>query len=69
MKNCVKLSIHRLWSQRIECKFKGKYNYKCNSDYCALNKEACDELKKQKNSIFKDFKLLINLNIVKFNII
>jgi hypothetical protein len=42
-------TIRLLWSSIIkkgECKCKGnKYNYKCNSDYCASNKQACDHLK------------------------
>jgi hypothetical protein len=47
-KDCSKSSIHRLWSQKVDCKCKGKYNYKCNSDYCSLNKQTCDGLMKRK---------------------
>jgi hypothetical protein len=28
-----------------ECKCIGKHNFRCNSDYCALQKESCDSLK------------------------
>ncbi len=47
-KDCSKSSIHRLWSQKVDCKCKGKYNYKCNTDYCSLNKQTCDSLMKRK---------------------
>lgn len=46
-KQCEKPSIHRLWSIQIKliaCKCIGKYSYKCNDDYCGLNKMACDGL-------------------------
>jgi hypothetical protein len=46
-KNCTKPI--RIWSNLFkpsECKCKGKYNHKCNSDYCASDKRACDYLKK-----------------------
>ena len=55
-KNCLKTSIHRLWSSKtklIECKCIGKYNFRCNTDYCALNKQACDGLKKKMVGIKK----------------
>lgn len=41
-------AIRLLWSSIIkkgECKCKGKYDYKCDSDYCASDKQACDHLK------------------------
>lgn len=47
-KNCIKPSIHRLWSIQmipIECKCTGKHSFRCNGNYCALNKQACDGLK------------------------
>lgn len=36
-----------------ECKCKGKYSYKCSWDHCALDKLACDGLKKNAKSIKK----------------
>jgi hypothetical protein len=50
-KNCFQTSLWRIWSTLLkpgECKCRGKYNYKCKSDYCALDKQACDLLKKIK---------------------
>jgi hypothetical protein len=47
-KDCMNTTI-RIWSNLLkpsECKCKGKYNHKCNSDYCASDKRACDYLKK-----------------------
>jgi len=51
--NCFQTSLWRIWSTLFkpgECKCRGRYNYKCNSDYCALDKRACDYVK-QNNSI------------------
>ena len=49
-KNCVNTFI-KIWSlnqvKKRECKCKGKYSYRCSSDYCALNKKDCDGLKKK----------------------
>ena len=56
-KNCVKPSIHRLWSTKIklvECECIGKFSFKCNSDYCGLDKKACDGLNKKKISGIKN---------------
>jgi hypothetical protein len=50
-KNCVKPSIHRLWSTKIklvECECIGKHSFKCNSDYCGTDKQACDGLNRKK---------------------
>jgi hypothetical protein len=52
-KNCFKLNI---WYQKKaeECKCIGKLNYKCNSDYCAADKRACNKImKRKKNNIKK----------------
>jgi hypothetical protein len=64
-KDCIELSIQRLWSQKNECKCNRKYKIKCDSDYCASDKQACNELKMRKNSSninkcnqFKYFKLI-----------
>lgn len=48
-KDCKHPPSHRLWlwsnkMNQNECKCSGKYNYRCNSDYCALYKEACNGL-------------------------
>lgn len=56
-KNCVKFLI-TIWSfqaKQNECKCIGKYSYKCNSDYCGLNKHACDGLSKKISKIKKCF--------------
>ena len=48
-KDCFQTSLWRILSNLLtpgECKCRGKLNYKCNSDYCALNEQACDSLKK-----------------------
>lgn len=55
-KDCVKLSIHRLWSQLHECKCIGNYDIKCSSDFCASNSQACDELKKATSFKYKNCK-------------
>ena len=42
--------FHVLWIvslKLIECKCNQKYSYVCNKDYCALDKRACDNLKKK----------------------
>ena len=50
-KYCIKPTIHRLWSTQIkvvDCKCIGKHNLKCdNTDYCASDKRACDDLNKK----------------------
>jgi len=47
--DCV-TTLKRIWPyNRVKltaCKCTGKYIYKCNHDYCALNKLACEGLKK-----------------------
>ena len=51
-KDCLKTTLWRIWSTLLipgECKCKGKHNYRCNNDYCALNKQACDGLNNQKS--------------------
>ncbi len=49
-KNCLNTFNHRLWlwtnHKMSESKCKGKYNIRCNSDYCASDKRACENLKK-----------------------
>jgi len=40
-----------MWSTKIklvECECIGKFSFKCNSDYCGLDKQACDGLNKRK---------------------
>ena len=52
-KNCFPTSSWIIWSTLFklgECRCRGKYNYKCNSDYCALKKQACDSLKENKSN-------------------
>jgi hypothetical protein len=52
-KDCFQISFWRIWSNLLnvgECKCRGKYNFRCNTAYCALDKRACDELKKAKQS-------------------
>ena len=55
-KDCVNTFI-TIWSlnqiKKRECKCIGKYSYRCNSDYCALNKQACDGLKNKKSKYKK----------------
>ena len=54
-KDCFQ-TIRLLWSSIIkkgECKCKGKYDYKCDSDYCASNKQACNHLKQMVRSKIK----------------
>ena len=46
----TKRSIHRLWSIQMridECKCSGKFSFKCISNYCGLDKRACEGLKKK----------------------
>ena len=56
-KDCLNPPTHRLFSSLIsklnECKCVGKYIYRCNADYCGVNKLACDGLKKNRNDIKK----------------
>ena len=56
-KDCShKTSIHRILSNKIkrnECKCIGKYSYRCNGDYCGLDKQACDGLSKNTVEIKK----------------
>ena len=50
-KDCLQTTFWRIWSTLLkpgECKCKEKYNYKCNRDYCASDKRACDYLKQTK---------------------
>jgi hypothetical protein len=50
-KDCFKEHGFGIWSILMKpdkCKCKGKYNYKCNSDYCASDKRACDYLRRPK---------------------
>ena len=51
-KDCV-TTFMKLWSfnqiKESECKCKGKHSFRCNTDYCALNKQTCDGLKNQKS--------------------
>jgi hypothetical protein len=55
-KDCVS-TLMSIWSfnriKQKECKCRGKYDYRCNQDYCALNKRACERLKKNINGIKK----------------
>ena len=44
-----------------KCNCGGKYNYKCNDDYCGLDKRACDFIK-IKQSLFKIKKCQLFLN-------
>jgi hypothetical protein len=49
-----------IWSSLLtpnECKCSGKYYNRCNSDYCALDKRACGEMKRNMDSIEKVSKL------------
>ena len=46
-----------------KCNCGGKYNYKCNDDYCGLDKRACDFVKiKQSISEIKKCQLFLNRN-------
>ncbi len=54
-KTCMKYKV-TIWSMQmvpIECKCSGKYNFKCNNDYCGLDERACDIPKKKKFEIKK----------------
>jgi hypothetical protein len=56
--DCV-TTLMSIWSFRqikSECKCQGIYSYKCNRDYCALNKLACQGLKKNKLKLKKCLK-------------
>lgn len=52
--NCV-YSLTKMWSSRSmirsECDCFGKHKYKCNSDYCGLDKRSCEGLKIKKSII------------------
>jgi hypothetical protein len=51
--NCFQTSFWLIWSTLLkpcECNFRGEYNFKCDNNYCALDKRACDYVK-QNNSI------------------
>ena len=53
-KDCFKEHGFGIWSILMKpdkCKCKGKYKYKCNSDYCASDKRACDYLRRPKKVI------------------
>ena len=54
-KDCVttKMTIWSFNQIKQECKCKGKYRYKCSRDHCALDKLACDGLKKNAKGIKK----------------
>lgn len=55
--NCSKtIGYGGRWSIQIksnECKCSGKYSFKCNGNYCALNKRTCDGLKNKPIKINK----------------
>jgi hypothetical protein len=56
-KDCLQTTFWRIWSTLLkpgECKCRGKYNFKCNSDYCASDKRACNHLKKKKTAKIKN---------------
>jgi hypothetical protein len=50
-------SLHRLWLfqvKRGECKYsRKKYIYKCNNDYCGLDKRSCEGLSKKSIGVKK----------------
>ena len=55
-KDCFKISVISVWSIQMklnECNCMGKFNFKCNSDYCATDKRLCDQLKIFKKSSIK----------------
>jgi len=45
---CISTSA-RIWSftqiKQNECRCTGNYSYRCNNEYCAKNKQACDDLR------------------------
>jgi len=48
---CFKEHGFGIWSILMKpdlCKCKGKYNYRCNKDYCTSDKRACDYLRPKK---------------------
>jgi hypothetical protein len=56
-KDCLQTTFWRIWSTLLkpgECRCKEKYNYKCNSDYCASDKRACSYLKKNLKAKIKN---------------
>jgi hypothetical protein len=55
-KNCLKPFIRNIrWieNKQSECKCSGKYSFRCNTDYCGRNKQACNDLKQRKFEIKK----------------
>jgi len=63
--DCSFLSYHRLslWSSQKKqgsCKCKGKYNIKCNRDYCVSNRWACEELFINKSLVIKNKCKILN---------
>jgi hypothetical protein len=61
-KNCFKANGYGIWSILMQpdvCKCREKYSYRCNTNYCTLNKQACDGLYKQKSSSKKSIKKCI----------
>ena len=57
--NCV-TTLKRIWPYNkiklTECNCAGKYSYKCNRNYCASNKLACEGLIKNITKIKKCLK-------------
>jgi len=54
--SCFKAHGYGIWSSLLtpnDCKCSGKYYNRCNSDYCALDKRACGEIKRNMDSIEK----------------
>jgi len=53
--------IVSLWfmgkTKLTECPCNEKYSYKCNISYCALNKLACDKMRKSANGIKNCFNI------------
>ena len=57
--SCISTSA-RIWSftqiKQNECKCTGKYSYRCNNEYCAKNKQACDDLRNRSINGIKNCK-------------
>jgi hypothetical protein len=47
-KNCFKMSMWSIHKKPDECKCGGKYNIRCNGDYCAVDKRVCGEVTKKR---------------------
>jgi len=50
--DCFKAHGYGIWSILMKpdgCKCTGNYNHKCNSNYCASDKRACEYLKNKAN--------------------